>query len=67
MSAEHAPQAVPKTPLRILAREADIPAGPFFVAVERLAQDREMGEPSDEEVDALAKLIYNAYLEWRSQ
>ena len=56
---------VPETPLKIFRRNQNIPLGPFYVKSPDLAKDSEMGEIADEEISALAHIIYNAYLEWK--
>lgn len=61
------PPKIPSTPLRIFTRDASVPMGPFFVLPEPLAEGEEMGDISDEEIQALAQIIFNAYLEWKQQ
>lgn len=58
---------IPKTPLRIYERSDLDYAGPFFVAQEVLADNGDLGEIDDAEIEALAHLIYNAYLECKKQ
>lgn len=58
---------VPTTPLRIFVRNPGVPQGPFYVVPEHLAKGEEMGDITDEEIDALAQIIYSTYLEWKQQ
>lgn len=58
---------IPATPLRILRPKAGFEQGPFYVRFEDLDQTDENAEIADGEVEALAQIIYNAYLEWKKQ
>ena len=60
------PPNVPSTPVRILQRVPSIPMGPFYVSQEQQIDDDSV-PISDEEISALAQIIYNAYLEWKQQ
>lgn len=57
---------IPKTPLHILARRSDAPQSPFSVQ-QPLADEHKVGETPSDEVDALAHLIYELYLQWNEQ
>lgn len=58
---------IPETPLRIFERDPTAPQGPFYVRMPALANDPETRDITDEELKALAQIIYNAYLEWKQQ
>ena len=58
---------IPETPLNIFTQEPQVPEGPFYVRQEPIAKDGKLREIADEEVSALAHIIYNAYLEWKKQ
>ena len=58
---------IPESPLRIFVREPCPTEGPFYVTTTKLASEEEMRDITDEEVSALAHIIYNAYLEWKKQ
>ena len=61
------PPNTPSTPLRILRPKAGFKQGPFYIHFENLDQGNEIVEIADGEVEALAQIIYNAYLEWKKQ
>jgi len=57
------PPSTPTTPLRIFERDPSLPVGPFYVL-----QDLDPSESiNEDEISALAEIIYNAYLEWKQQ
>ncbi len=58
---------IPETPLKILVPDSILPPGPFFVRSLALAVDGKMRDINEEEVAALAQLIFNAYIEWKQQ
>ncbi len=61
------PPNTPSTPLRILRPKAGFKQGPFYIRFENLDQPNEIVEIADGEVEALAQIIFNAYLEWKKQ
>lgn len=61
------PSPIPSTPLRILRSKAGFRQGPFYIQLEDLDQAEEILDIADGEVEALAQIIYNAYLEWKKQ
>lgn len=58
---------IPSTPLRILRPKAGFREGPFYVRFEDLDPTEKILDIADGEVEALAQIIYNAYLEWKKQ
>lgn len=58
---------IPSTPLRILRPKASFRQGPFYVRFAELDCAAEIVEIADGEVEALAQIISNAYLEWKKQ
>ncbi len=54
---------MPETPLSIFARHVPRGKAAFFVKTSGLAGIAEMRDIADEEIAALAQIIYNAYRE----
>ncbi len=67
MKAKATEQPIPSTPLRIFVRSDQMYDGPFFVQEAGLDEREDLREIDDAEVDALAHIIYNAYLECKTQ
>ncbi len=55
---------IPTTPLRTFLQAPKAPKGPFYVE-SIIAKPGEKVDIADEEITALAHIIFNAYLEWK--
>jgi hypothetical protein len=52
---------------RILRRRPDAPMGPFSVTESALANEADLSDITDVEIDAFARLIIDCYNEWKKQ
>lgn len=58
---------ITSTPLRIFRPKAGFRQGPFYVRFEDLDREAEFVDIADGESEALAQIIYSAYVEWKKQ